>query len=159
MQSSAKSPSAYLLSYRDEEPEEHQRLNSQHDVIQNAILGDSLIHPSIRFPRPRVAIADIACGTGIWLEDVRKNLAIEQKHKALVLVGFDVTSHGFDFGLMPAIRLIKHDCTEVFPNEFIGQFDLVNIRGLAFAVPQDGFSRLVANAVRLLRKLHLSLQS
>lgn len=141
-------PSPYFLSYRNNEPEEHQRLNSQHYVIQDAILGRHLIQASVKFSRPCISIADIACGTGIWLDDVLKSL---QGSETLVLVGFDVNSHGFDTSLAPAIKLVQHDCKEAFPAEYIGQFDLVNLRGLAFAVPQDGFVRLLSNAVHLLR--------
>jgi SAM-dependent methyltransferase len=151
-------PSAYLLSYRNRNQEEDKRLDSQHDVITHAILGGDLIHRSIPLPAIQNGIADIACGTGIWLEDVRKTYfsgnAPDQKRWPL-FVGFDVNAHAFDLGFAPAVTLIEHDCTQEFPSEYTGKFDLVNMRGLAYAVPGKSFSRLVLNAIKLLRK-HVS---
>jgi SAM-dependent methyltransferase len=145
--------SAYLLSYRSQDSEEDRRLNSQHDVIKHAILDGHLIHPSIPISSLQGSIADVACGTGIWLEDVRKthfaNFAEDLDHTQS-LVGFDVNSHAFDATLDPSVKLVQHDCTCRFPPEYIGKFGLVNMRGLAYAIPREGFSRLLNNVIELL---------
>ena len=143
--------SAYLLSYRSKDQEEDKRLDSQHDVIKHAILDGHLIHPLIPLSAIQTSIADIACGTGIWLEDVRQTHFSKPTTHTPLLVGFDVNAHAFDPTLAPAVKLIEHDCTQEFPSEYIGKFDLVNMRGLAYAVPKDGFSRLISNAFKLLR--------
>ncbi|KAH7394356.1 hypothetical protein BKA66DRAFT_567306 [Pyrenochaeta sp. MPI-SDFR-AT-0127] len=147
-------PSAYLLSYRSQDNEEDKRLNSQHDVIKHAILGGHLIHPSIPLSATQTSIADIACGTGIWLDDVRKTHFADvpaYEDSAPFLVGFDVNAHAFDHSIASAVKLIEHDCTKEFPSEYIGRFDLVNMRGLAYAVPRESFSHLISNAIKLLR--------
>ncbi|KAF1950533.1 hypothetical protein CC80DRAFT_528898 [Byssothecium circinans] len=142
-------PSAYLLSYRSQDKEEDKRVDSQHDVIKHAILGGNLIHPSIPMSSIQNAIADIACGTGIWLEDVRKShFADTMRGNGLSLVGFDVNAHAFDPTVAPAVKLIQHDCTQDFPAPYLGRF---NMRGLAYALPEKDFTRLIANAIKLLR--------
>lgn len=147
--------SAYLLSYRSKDTEEDQRLDLQHNVIKHAILGGHLIHPSIPLSVVQTSIADIGCGTGIWLEDVRKTLSLDNlagENGFPSFVGFDVNAHAFDNSLSPAVELIEHDCTQEFDPQYIGKFGLVNMRGLAYALPEQDFSRLISNAVRLLRK-------
>lgn len=151
-------PPAYLLSYRSQDKEEDRRLDSQHDVIKHAILDGHLVHPAIPVPTLDTSIADIACGTGIWLEDVRKTYfgnAPSNTHNTLLLVGFDINSHAFDSNFAPAVRFVEQDCTKEFPVEYHEKFDLVNMRGLAYAIPRDGFASLISNAVKLLRTLHV----
>jgi SAM-dependent methyltransferase len=145
--------SAYLLSYRSQDSKEDERLNSQHTVIKHAILDGHLIHPSIPISELKNSIADVACGTGIWLDDIRQTHFANipgDPERAPLLVGFDVNSHAFDHTLDPSIKLIEHDCTRTFSPEHIGKFDLVNMRGLAYAVPREGFSRLLNNVIKLL---------
>jgi hypothetical protein len=145
--------SAYLLSYRRKDSDEDKRLNSQHDVIKQAILDGHLIHPSIPISDLEGSIADVACGTGIWLEDVRKthftDLARDLRRTPM-LVGFDVNSHAFDPTLDPSINLVQHDCTREFSPEYVGKFGLVNMRGLAYAIPREKFSQLLNNVITLL---------
>ncbi|KAF2726921.1 hypothetical protein EJ04DRAFT_547481 [Polyplosphaeria fusca] len=136
--------SAYLLSYRSQNQDEDRRLDSQHGVITQVILGGNLIHPSIPLPDIRTFIADLARGTGIWLEDVRKTYFSENSAEGTVipsLVGFDVNAHAFDSTLPFPIQLVQHDCSKEFPAEHIGPY----------AVPREAFSSLVSNAMKLLR--------
>src|ERR1051326_2464897 len=119
MTSAVESP-AYLLSHRSQDKEEDRRLNLQHDVIQHAILDGYLIHPSIVLPNSQCSIADIACGTGIWLEDVRRTHFCEvpgEQSGGPLLVGFDINAHAFDTNLAPAVKLVRHDCTMAFPSD------------------------------------------
>lgn len=146
-------PSAYLLSYRSQDSEEDKRLNSQHDVIKHAILGGKLVHPYIPLSAVRGAIADVACGTGIWLEDIRRTYFashLGDHEGSPLLVGFDINAHAFDLTLSSAVKLVQHDCTTTFPVEYEGKFDLVNMRGLAYAIPRDGFRRLLRNVAKIL---------
>ena len=143
----------YLLSYRRDDIDEYRRLDSQHDVIKHAILGNQLLHPSIRSLGSRSAIADLGCGTGVWLDDVANTLFAGGQatmEKSTVLVGFDMNAHAFNPNPAPGVQLVEHDCIKPFDAKYIGQFDLVNIRGLAYALPKEDFSRLVENAIRLL---------
>ena len=144
---------AYALWDRRNNVEENLRLNSQHKAITHAILDGQLIHPSIDTLSPESNIADLGCGTGVWLGDVAKKVLGEGQTTAMgtgTLVGFDVNAHAFDPTLPPSVRLIEHDCTQPFEAQYIGTFDLVNIRGLAYAVATEGLSRVVKHAVQLL---------
>lgn len=149
---------AYVLSYRRNNIEEHKRLDWQHEMIKHAIWDDRLIHDSIPSTLVNMGIADLGCGTGIWLDDVANTLfACENdntKNKVTpLLVGFDINSRAFNPSPAPGVRLVQHDCTEPFDDEYIGKFGLVNIRGLAYAVPEEKFPRVVENAVQLLSRI------
>ena len=143
----------YLLSYRHDSVEEDYRLNSQHEVIKHAILEGNLIHPSVPRLKFDSAIADIGCGTGVWLDDVATTFFTGEQETSdqwPMLVGFDMNAHAFMPNPKPGVRLIEHDCTVAFDSEYLGRFDLVNIRGLAYAIPKDSFPHLVQNAIKLL---------
>ena len=143
----------YVLSYRQDNVEENKRLNSQHVAIKHGILQGQLIHPSIRTSGLKSAIADLGCGTGIWLDDIANTL-FKDGHpmtpNSAGLVGFDTNSHAFNPNPAPGVRLVEHDCTKPFDARYIGAFDIVNIRGLAYALSRESFSRLIENAVHLL---------
>ena len=143
----------YVLSYRREDIEEDKRLNSQHEVIKHGILEGRLIHPSIVTLDSGSAIADLGCGTGVWLDDIANTLFIggqASKDGPAILVGFDTNAHAFNPKPAPGVQLIEHDCTVPFETRYIGRFDLVNIRGLACALDEANFIRLIGNAIQLL---------
>ena len=143
----------YILSYRRDNAEEDRRLNSQHEVIKHAILDGLLIHPSIPTIEIKGAIADLGCGTGVWLDDLANTLFAgghATRENSAMLIGFDPNAHAFDPNPAPGVQLIEHDCTKPFDDRYIGKFDLVNIRGLAYVLPRKSFSCLVENAVQLL---------
>ena len=136
----------YVLSYRRDNVEEDRRLNSQHEVIKHGILDGELIHPSIPTLGPKSAIADLGCGTGVWLDDVANMLFADghaSKESPAKLIGFDTNPHAFNPSPAPGIQLVEHDCTQAFNAKYIGLFDLVNIRGLAYALPKECFCRFV----------------
>ncbi|KAL8677362.1 MAG: hypothetical protein Q9186_006197 [Xanthomendoza sp. 1 TL-2023] len=144
----------YVLAHRRDDAEECRRLDTQHEVIKHGILDGQLIHPSI----PRIgeikAIADLGCGTGAWLEDVANtNFAggCAMKSSPVALVGFDINALAFNHTSAADVQLVEHDCTQPFDPSYTGKFDLVNIRGLAFALPKAGFPSLIKNAVHILK--------
>lgn len=145
----------YLLGYRRDNVEEDRRLNSQHHDIKHAILEGHLIHPSI--PKSQItAIADLACGTGVWLEDTASTLFADRKPSTAdgsspFLIGFDVNAHAFNPHPTHNVQLVQHDCTKPFDLSYIGRFDLVNMRGLAYALTSEAFSHVIDNAIQLLR--------
>lgn len=142
--------STYVLAHRRENTEEKQRLDSQHEVIKHAILDGQLMHPSIHFTELNHNIADLGCGTGIWLNDVAQNYS---KSSPAMLIGFDLNPHAFPLKPAPGVQFIEHDCTQPFDVRFSGAFDLVNIRGLAYALPEAAFSQVIKHAVGLLRTI------
>ena len=140
---------------QDGTTEEIRRLNIQHDVIKNAVLGGQLIHDRIPLAEIQSAIADIGSGTGIWLDDVARSCFKDMdNNRRLELIGFDISTDAFNPSVVPGVQRIKHDCKQPFENSFIGKFDLVNMRGLAFAVPKEQLLRLIKNAMQLLRETH-----
>ena len=78
--------------------------------------------------------------------------AVGNNNAAPRLVGFDTNPRAFRYDSKSSLQLIEHDCTTPFAAEYIGQFDLVNIRGLAYAIPEEKFIFLINNAIQLLSK-------
>ena len=152
---SSKQQDLYLLGYRHDNVEEERRLNHQHEAIKHAILGGALIHPSIPVQNFQNAITDLACGTGVWLDDVA-NTYFGGEHTAMkgshLLIGFDINTHAFNSNPAPGVQLVGHDCTKPFEGKYHDTFDLVNIRGLAYALSEESFSHVIDNAVQLLSK-------
>ncbi|KAI2964059.1 hypothetical protein CBS147323_6553 [Aspergillus niger] len=148
----------YVLSHRSKQTEEHERLNRQHNLIQQTFLNNQLIHPSIPLSSLTGGIADIGCGTGIWLHEVAQSLpspggatASQTTTTFPSLVGFDLNAAAFPENPKLGIQLVQHDCTKPFDARYHGQFDLVNIRGLAYAITEEKLSRALDNALLLLR--------
>ena len=152
----------YVLSHRSKQTEEHERLNRQHNLIQQTFLNNQLIHPSIPLSSLTGGIADIGCGTGIWLQEVAQSLQSPGGASASPttttlpsLVGFDLNAAAFPENPTPGIHLVQHDSTKPFDARYHGQFDLVNIRGLAYAITEEKLSRALDNALLLLSELFL----
>jgi hypothetical protein len=64
---------AYVLSYRRDDTEEDERLDWQHELIKHLIWDGQLIQKSIPLRtliNDHSKIADVGCGTGIWLKEV-----------------------------------------------------------------------------------------
>ncbi|KAL8924483.1 MAG: hypothetical protein Q9172_002648 [Xanthocarpia lactea] len=144
----------YVLAHRRDDARECRRLNTQHEVIKHAILGGQLVHSSIRRMGTIDTVADLGCGTGAWLEDVANTYFAEDgefKDSLATLIGFDVNALAFSHSTSAGIQLVEHDCTKPFDARYIGRFDLVNIRGLAFEFPRARFPCLIENAVPLMR--------
>lgn len=150
---------AYVLSFRRDDTEEDERLDWQHELIKHLIWGGRLIQDSIPLSsliNEHGRIADVGCGTGIWLKEVAGILSSAGNQEAVAapprLVGFDTNPRAFRYESTPSLQLIEHDCTTPFAAEYIGQFDMVNIRGLAYAISEERFPLLIKNAVQLLSR-------
>ncbi|KAL9108368.1 MAG: hypothetical protein Q9227_006828 [Pyrenula ochraceoflavens] len=145
---------AYMLSFRRQNAREARRLHSQHEAIKYGIMNGQLLHPSIPRDEIQSPIADLGCGTGVWLKDLADTIFPVDKAqdgKEHVLVGFDVNDRAFDRDPPAGVHLIEQDCTEPFDQKYHGNFGLVNIRGLAYAIPEERFPSLMSNAIQLLR--------
>ena len=142
---------SYMLGHRRQDFDEDRRLNQQHMMITQAIMGGRFIHNRIQISKAKSAIADICCGTGIWLDDVARLVSADgHEGSPHTLVGFDSNPHAFNHSLSASIKLIEHDCTKPFPTVHIDKYDLVNMRGLAYAIPEQSFADLIRNAMQLL---------
>ncbi|KAI9710435.1 MAG: hypothetical protein M1828_002165 [Chrysothrix sp. TS-e1954] len=95
-----------------------------------------LLNPTILKTLPEDAhIADIGCGTGIWLSELSASLP-----QTACLAGFDIASDQFrsPAALPSNVDLQIADCKRPFPTQHHGKYDAVHLRLLVTAMnPQD----------------------
>ncbi|EMC98031.1 hypothetical protein BAUCODRAFT_54869, partial [Baudoinia panamericana UAMH 10762] len=128
-------------------------LNEQHDWLIDQL--GFRIHPMIPVPNAEegaLRIADIACGTGVWLLDLAKQYPQAQ------LDGFDIDAVGF-----PATRgqedhhrvnfhLADALAESGFGSKFESKFDIVQIRLVYLALKgSEMWVRMASNAAALLK--------
>lgn len=145
------STEAYML---QRDGQESKRLNAQH-VWMRALSGGHLIHPSI--PRKSLCtVADIATGTGVWLQDVATcaEFSRQAKDEKSAFVGFDISPQQFPptGELPPNVRFVVHDMTEPFPPEYHEKFDLVNVRLVSYVIKAVDLQKVVQHILQLLRE-------
>ena len=136
--------------------EEIARLNEQHNWFKELNDGE-LLHRSLPVdPRSFTTVADIGCGTGIWLLDFyQANHASEGRHgPELKLVGFDISSEQFPTNQEgedgSLIEFVVHDVTKPFPEVYQHMFDLVNIRALALGLQKQHIAQAVRHVQQML---------
>ena len=142
---------AYMLPRNSQESK---RLNFQHDFLCNLSNGH-LIHSSIACKDLRT-IADIATGTGIWLQELAESGAISTKAENDVkasFVGFDISPQQFpaQADLPSDMKFVVHDMTEPFPQQYHERFDLVNIRLVSYAIKAVDLEKTVRNVLQIIR--------
>ncbi|KAJ4250148.1 hypothetical protein NW762_011959 [Fusarium torreyae] len=127
---------------------EEKRLADQHGDF--LALTESLIPLSIRSHLQCLgeapAIADVGTGTGIWLLDLAKEVP-----KTARLHGFDVDESKFSTELPLNINLGLANVLEPFPKELLGQYDLVHVRLLMFALKSDQWVTAAKNLLTVLK--------
>jgi SAM-dependent methyltransferase len=120
------------------------RLNLQHYLWKEA-LGFT-IEPSIPIPK-KAAIADIACGTGLWLCDAAR-LHLDAK-----LVGFDLdpSQAPHPDWLPPNVILSQWNIFEDINPLWEGQFDFIHVRLLVFVLSGEKMQPFVDRLLKLLK--------
>ncbi|KAK0774796.1 hypothetical protein LTR59_014746 [Friedmanniomyces endolithicus] len=132
---------------------ETDRLNEQHKCLIGAF--GFHIHPSISVTTEKheFRVADVACGSGIWLTEI----AIQYPHAQCD--GFDISDKQFP----SSSDLTRHFGTRVhfhaqdataeggYGKAFEGQFDIVAVRLLHISIAGAQWTRAVQNAVALLK--------
>ncbi|OOF94525.1 hypothetical protein ASPCADRAFT_397340 [Aspergillus carbonarius ITEM 5010] len=107
------------------------RLNLQHYLWREVFRFN--IHPSIPIPNPNPlpvpgsngpTVADIACGTSLWLIDVSRDLP----HAQLDGYDIDLTQSPPPQWLPPNITLHKWDALTPAPPPLHGKYDIVHVR-------------------------------
>jgi len=130
-----------------QDAKEAERLRIQYEWLNN-LLGCK-IHPSISLPHSgsNLSIADVGTGTGIFLLDIANDFpASVQFH------GFDITDVHFPDKEFPRnVSFHQHDMREPFPEEFIGKFDLVNIRLVVLGLKGNEWELAMKNLIALLK--------
>ena len=82
--------STYMLSYRDEQTQESERLDRQYEYLTHIFSGQ-LLHSSIPHSGDHFAAADIGTGTGAWLNDLARSFPRPAVSRVR-LVGFEISS-------------------------------------------------------------------
>lgn len=131
------------------EDAEEKRLNFQHNMFFR-MTGYEQMPKHIKDSLPaNPRIADIATGTAIWPRQLGKALPNAR------LDGFDMTDLNYPRAELVPPNLTLHkfsqNILEPFPAEYQGQFDVVHVRFLVFALKADQWDRAVANAAMLLK--------
>ncbi|TGO62885.1 hypothetical protein BOTNAR_0107g00090 [Botryotinia narcissicola] len=124
------------------------RLYVQHWLWQR-LLGH-LLHPSIPIKQD-IKIADVACGTGIWLIDLAKELAKSKTNAQLD--GFDISNNQYPHSalLPPKVKLDIIDIFKPVPERLRGQYDVVHISLLCVVIPGGDPRHVLDNVLTLLR--------
>ncbi len=139
---------------RDEK--ESKRLDFQHQFMR-ALGHGNILHPSI--PRHNIrAVADMATGTGLWLNDMAKELQAHKNHREKMdLVGFDISAEQFPTNgdRLAEVDFVVHDITTPFPEQYQGRFDVVNMRFLVYALNETDLPKAIENVAESLRKAPL----
>lgn len=129
---------------------EENRLTYQHDVflqMTKTLLPWEIQQHLSSLPHAP-AIADVGTGTGIWLSNLADQLPREAR-----MDGYDVDPSKFleSHQLPPNVTLSSGNIREPFPESLRGQYDLVHVRLLVFALKADEWVSAAVNARRLLK--------
>jgi ubiquinone/menaquinone biosynthesis C-methylase UbiE len=127
---------------------ETSRLNFQHNVFLK--MTGTLLPPHIMdsLTAPDLKIADVACGTAVWL----KALAAQFPPTA-TLHGFDMFTANFpEKSSLPAnAQLFPQNALEPFPEACLGAYDLVHVRLLMYAFKSDEWVTAIRNLMTILK--------
>ncbi|KAM0560105.1 hypothetical protein ACHAPJ_004065 [Fusarium lateritium] len=129
---------------------EENRLSYQHNAFRK--LTKTLIPANIKSHLESLdrapTVADVGTGTGIWLRDFAPELSGDAR-----LDGYDIDGSKFlPPGDLPSnVKLDFGDVFEPFPQELIGQYDLVHVRLLMVALKTDEWEPAARNLRTLLR--------
>ncbi|KAL8718666.1 MAG: hypothetical protein Q9225_004219 [Loekoesia sp. 1 TL-2023] len=120
------------------------RLNLQYYLWKEMLKYD--IHPSIPLSRDSI-IADVACGTGIWLIHVARELPNAQ------VDGFDIdlTLAPHELSLPPNTSLRNWNIFNDIPSDMVGKYDVVHVRLLILVVENSDPSRIIQKLLELLK--------
>ena len=112
-----------------------------------------LLYPNIDTNKEHLRIADIACGTGIWLIETARSVPASTQ-----LDGFDIYADQFpDKGWLPQnVTLSTLDSLAPLPNHLIGKYDIVHIGVVVMHIMCEYPVTLLKNVKAMLRTLLLA---
>ena len=104
------------------------------------------IHPSIPISSNSV-IADVACGTGIWLIHVAQEIPKAQ------LDGFDIdlTQAPSKQSLPANVTLRQWNIFEDVPSDLVGKYDFIHVRLLILVIKNSDPRSVIRNLLKLLK--------
>ncbi|KUI58944.1 Demethylmenaquinone methyltransferase [Cytospora mali] len=125
---------------------DNNRINLMHS-LWTKVFG-YVIHPKIPTKLDGLRVADVGTGTGIWLFDVRDQVA-----KSAQFVGLDIS-----FDAAPHPKTIPSNITfqhwnvkEDLPEEYIAAFDIVHVRFLSFVLLNEEVQGVTEKLFRMLK--------
>ncbi|KAF2686773.1 hypothetical protein K458DRAFT_297194, partial [Lentithecium fluviatile CBS 122367] len=106
-----------------------------------------LVNPQVPLGNHGLKVADIACGTGIWLVDLAKHAP-----KSVQLDGFNIsTAHFPPKDELPTnVNLMQMDTTTAIPDRLVGRYDVVHSGRTTFYILNEDPSLHLRNFVALL---------
>ncbi|KAI9645959.1 hypothetical protein NHQ30_005396 [Ciborinia camelliae] len=124
------------------------RLYLQHFIWKRQL--GHLLQPCIPLAND-IKIADVACGTGIWLVDLAKELA--NKYPSAQLHGYDISTAQFPpKGWLPKnVNLDTLDILQPIPDALRGRFDVVHTGYLCLVVEKGDPFPILDNLLALLK--------
>ncbi|KAL4925544.1 class I SAM-dependent methyltransferase [Aspergillus undulatus] len=129
---------------------ESERLNLQHNLLSK-ITSNFLIHPSIP-TGDIISVADVATGTGVWLDEVSQVLDNNKNSQQHYYHGFDISSAQFPEELpMTDLHFSVQDITSPFPQEHLNKYDLVHVRLLIAALEESEYKTALTNISAILK--------
>lgn len=122
-------------------------LNLQHSLVQR-LLDGRLLDPSVDYTAPNLMIADIPCGTCLWLLDLARKV-----HPTTKLDGFDINLlQGPPAPWLPlAISVSKLDLFQDVPDHLVGRYDIVHVSLVVCFVDDNHIGDIVHRLVKLLK--------
>ncbi|KAI3317738.1 S-adenosyl-L-methionine-dependent methyltransferase [Xylariaceae sp. AK1471] len=108
-----------------------------------------LIHPRIPIQDADLKVADIGCGTGIWLLDASTRLPGSTQ-----FVGLDIS-----LDAVPPAELLPHNVVfrvwdmlrDPVPEELVGSFDVINIRLMLYVLQEEDVPATVDKLIQMLK--------
>lgn len=126
---------------------ESNRLNKQHAMIMELFGGpiDKIV------PLNKVSsVADVATGTGIWIEAAQKRLNEIPSEHPRHYYGFDISDAQFPPHLDNATFVVQ-DVLKPFPAQHLSSYDFVHVRLLCGALKEREYNNVAANLISLLK--------
>ncbi|KAJ5916855.1 hypothetical protein N7504_000870 [Penicillium tannophilum] len=122
------------------------RLNLQH-YLHREMFG-YLVHPSIPTDHPKLRVADIGTGTGIWLTDLAHQLP---SHVRLDALDISFESAPPKAWLPQNMTLRQWDIFTEVPEDLVGVYDIIHISLLALVLKDGDVAGVLGSILKLLK--------
>ncbi|KAI1761228.1 S-adenosyl-L-methionine-dependent methyltransferase [Hypoxylon sp. FL1150] len=105
-------------------------------------------HPKIPIDGPKLRLADIGAGTGVWLTDLAARLP-----PSVQLDGLDVSLRAMPpKEWLPSNMTVREwDIKSEVPNDLVGVYDIVHARNFIFVLKNDEIKDTMAKMMKLLK--------
>jgi ubiquinone/menaquinone biosynthesis C-methylase UbiE len=138
----------FYLRHEDNMPSKS--LNAQYTSFKIAFGYSQPVPPEINISHVSKAI-DIATGTGAWALDFAS--LPDVRNRNVQIFACDISTAKFppeEERKAKGINFFQQDVTELFPDELLGTFDLVNLMYLSYSLTENGWKKALKNIHGLL---------